>query len=149
MGNTDGMDPKAISLIVRFSTIHNEYFEDILHNPFKHKNVLKLSTSFTTIKPWVKYIKVGDSIELATHKDDSTAGEAKSITQFLRCFLLYGQIIIHFAPFSIQLKLLAALATYVDCLLSHSMFYKWETLPLLHFHFYQARIAMDIYNPLG
>ena len=30
---------------------------------------MKLSTSFTTIKPRVKYIKVGDSIELATHEE--------------------------------------------------------------------------------
>ena len=86
LGNTDGMDPKAISLLVRFPTIHKK---DILHNRFKPENILKLSTSFTTIKT-VKYIKVGDSIELETHEDDSTAGEAKSITQLLRCFLLYG-----------------------------------------------------------
>lgn len=81
-----------------YPIIHEEHFEDILHNRFKPENILKLSTSFATIKPRVKYIKVGDSIELATHEDDSTAGEAKSITQLLRCFLLYGQIIIHFAP---------------------------------------------------
>ena len=56
--NTDGMDRKAISLIVRFPTIHKEHFKDILHNCFKPENILKLSTSFTTIKPRVKYIKV-------------------------------------------------------------------------------------------
>ncbi|MCJ1346539.1 hypothetical protein MMC31_004757 [Peltigera leucophlebia] len=84
LGNNDGMDPKAISLLVRFPTIHKEQFEDILHSRFKPENILKLSTSFTTIKARVKYIKVGDSIELATHEDESTAGEAKSITQLLR-----------------------------------------------------------------
>ena len=123
MGNTDGMDPKAISLLVRFPTIHKEHFEDILHNRFKPENILKLSTSFTTIKPRVKYIKVGDSIELATHEDDSTAGEAKSITQLLRCFLLYEQIIIHFAPPTVQLELSTTLAAYVDRLLGHPMVY--------------------------
>ena len=136
LGNTDGMDPKAISLIVYFPTIHKEHFEDILHNRFKPENILKLSTIFTTIKPRVKYIKVGDIIELATHEDDSTASKAKSITQLLRCFLLYGQIIIHFAPFSVQLELSAALAAHVDRLLGHSMFYTWETLRLFHFHFH-------------
>lgn len=136
LGNTNGMDPKAIFLIVRFPTIHKEHFEDILHNYFKPKNVLKLSTSFTTIKPRVKYIKVGDSIELATHEDDSTAGEAKSITQLLPCFFFYGQIIIHFAPLLVQLELTAALAAYVNCLLGHSMFYIWETLRLFHFYFH-------------
>ena len=78
------MEPKAISLAVRFPTIHKEHFEDMLHNRFKPENILKLSTSFTTIKPWVKYTKVRDSIELATHEDDSTAGEAEGITQLLR-----------------------------------------------------------------
>ena len=92
---------------------------------------------------------MGDSIELATHEDDSTAGEAKSITQLLRCFLLYGQIIIHFAALSVQLELSAALAAYVDRLLGHSMFYTWETLRLFHFHFHRARIAMGVYDPLG
>ena len=143
------MDPKAISLLVRFPTIHKEHFEDILHNRFKPENILKLSTSFTTIKARVKYIKVGDSIELATHEDDSTAGEAKSITQLLRCFLLYGQIIIHFAPLTVQLELSIALAAYVDRLLGHSMVYTWETLRLFHFHFHRARIAMGVYDPLG
>lgn len=71
------MDPKAISLLVRYPTIHKEHFEDILHNRFKPKNMLKLSTSFAIINLRVKYIKVGDSIELATHEDDSAAGEAK------------------------------------------------------------------------
>ena len=143
------MNPKAISLLVRFPTIHKEHFEDILHNRFKPENILKLSTSFTTIKPRVKYIKVGDSIELATHEDDSTAGEAKSITQLLRCFLLYEQIIIHFAPPTVQLELSTALAAYVDLLLGHSTVYTWETLGLFHFHFHRARIAMGVYDPLG
>lgn len=81
--NTDGIKPKAISLIVCFSTIHKKHFKDILYNRFKLKNILKLSTSFTTMKPHVIYIKVGDSIELATHEDNFTASEAKSIIQFL------------------------------------------------------------------
>ena len=130
------MDPKAISLIICFPTIHKEHFEDILHNRFKPKIILKRSTSFTIIKLCVKYIKVGDSIELATHEDNSTASEAKSITQLLRCFLFYGQIIIHLAPFSVQLKLSAALAAYVNRLLGHSIFYIWETLRLFHFYFH-------------
>lgn len=148
-GNTDGMDTKAISLLICYSIIHKEHFEDILHNRFKPENILKLSTNFATIKPWVRYIKVGDSIELATHKDDSTMGEAKSIAQLLWCFLLYGQIIIHFAPPTVQLELSIALAAYVDHLLGHFMVYTWETLCLFHFHFHRARIAMGVYDPVG
>lgn len=91
---------------------------------------------------------VGDSIELATHEEDSTAGKAKSITQLLRYFLLYRQIIIHFAPLTIQLELSIALAAYVNCFLGHSMIYTWGTLCLFHFHFHRARIAMGIYDPL-
>ena len=136
LGNTDGMDPKAISLIVCFPTIYKEHFEDILYNCFKPENILKLSTSFITIKSCVKYIKVGDSIELATHENDSTISEAKSITQLLQYFLFYGQIIIHFTPFLIQLELSAALAVYVNCFLGHSIFYTWKILRLFHFHFH-------------
>lgn len=114
-------NPKPFLWFVRFPTMRKEHFEDILDNRCKPENILKLSTSLTKIKPWVKYTKVGDSIELATHEDDSTAGEAKSITQLLRCFLLYGQIIIHFAPPTVQLELSTALAVYVDRLLGYSM----------------------------
>lgn len=71
--NTDNMDPKAISLMILFLTIHKKHFKDILHNRFKPKNILKLSTSFTIIKLYIKYIKVRDNIELATHKDNFTA----------------------------------------------------------------------------
>lgn len=140
------MDPKAISLIVCFSTIHKKHFENILHNRFKPENILKLFTSFTTIKSPIKYIKVGDSIKLTTHKDDSTTREVKSITQLVRCFLLYGQIMIHFASLTVQLELSATLAAYVNRLLGYSMFYTWKTLFLFHFHFHRARIAMGIYN---
>ena len=136
LGNTDCMDPKTIFLVVCFPTIHKKYFKDILHNRFKPKNILKLSTSFTTIKLRVKYIKVGDSIELATHKNNSTTSETKSIIQLPQYFFLYKQIIIHFAPFLVQLKLSAALAVYIDRLLGHSMFYTRETLCLFYFHFY-------------
>ena len=123
MGSTDNMDLKNIYLIVCFPIIHKEHFENILHNYFKPKNILKLSTSFITIKPRIKYIKVGDSIKLATHEDNSTVSQVKSITQLVRCFFLYGQIMIHFALLLIQLKLSAALAAYVDRLLGYFMFY--------------------------
>lgn len=83
LGNTDGMDPKTISLIICFPTIYKKHLEDILYNCFKLENILKLSTSFTTFKLRVKYIKMGDSIELAIHENNSTANEAKSITQLL------------------------------------------------------------------
>ncbi len=149
MGNTDSMDPKTISLIICFPTIYKEHLEDILHNRFKSENILKQSASFTTIKLHVKYIKVGDSIELATYENNSTANEAKSITQLLQYFLLYGQIIIHFMPFLVQLELSAARAAYFNRLLGHSMFYTWETLWLFHFYFHQARIAMGVYDSLG
>lgn len=66
---------------------------------------------------------MGDRIELETHEDNSTAREAKSVPQLLQYFRLYGQIMIHFAPFLVQLELLAALTTYVDCCLSYSMLY--------------------------
>lgn len=49
--NTNVMDLKAITLIICFPIIHKEHFEDIFYNYFKPKNILKLSTSFTTIKP--------------------------------------------------------------------------------------------------
>ncbi len=149
LGNIDGIDSKAISLIIRFPTIHKEYFEYILHNRFKPENILKLSTSFTTIKPHVKYIKMGDSVKLATHEDDFTTSEAKCVAQLLRCLLLYRQIIIHFSPLLVQLELSAALATYIYRLLGHSMFYTWETLRHFHFYFHQTRIAMGVYDPLG
>ena len=92
---------------------------------------------------------MGDSIELVTHKDDSTTGKTKSIIPLLQCFFLYGQIIIHFIPFTVQLELSISLATYVDRLLGDSMVYTWEILHLFHFYFHQARIVMGIYDPLG
>lgn len=74
------MDFKAISSLIYFFTIYKNYFEDIFYNRYKHKNILKLLTSFIIIKPCVKYIKVGGSIELASHKDNSMTGETNSIT---------------------------------------------------------------------
>lgn len=121
--STNSTDPKTISLIVCFPTIYKKHFEDILYIRFKPKNILKLSTSFITIKPHVKYIKLGDNIELATHQNNSTASEAKNIIQLVQSFLLYMQIIIYFAPFLVQLELSSALATYIDRLLGHFIFY--------------------------
>lgn len=83
LGSTDSIDPKTISLIVCFPTIDKKHFEDILYIHFKPKNILKLSTSFITIKPHIKYIKVGDNIELATHQNDSMASKAKNIIQLV------------------------------------------------------------------
>lgn len=78
--NINGIDFKTISLLICFFTIYKEYFEDIPYNQFKPKNLLKLSIIFTIIKSCVKYIKMEDSIELATHKDNSITGEPKIIT---------------------------------------------------------------------
>lgn len=41
------------------------------------------------IKPCIKYIKVGDSIELATHKNNFMASEIKSIIELLQRFFFY------------------------------------------------------------
>lgn len=143
------MDPRAVSLLVRFPTIHKEHFSDILHNRFKPETILKLSTSFTSFKSRVKCAKVGERIELAIREDDSLVTEAKSVTQLLRCCLLYGQIILHFAPVMVQFDLESGLAAYVDQLLGHSMLYSWETVCLFHFHFHRARIAIGVYDPEG
>ncbi|MCJ1345527.1 hypothetical protein MMC31_003734, partial [Peltigera leucophlebia] len=64
LGNTNGMEPKANFLCVRFPTIHKKHFKNMLYNRFKANNIMKLSPSFTTIKLAVKYIKVEDSTEL-------------------------------------------------------------------------------------
>lgn len=74
------MDPKAISLLIYFSTIYKNYFKNIFYNRYKYKNILKLLTSFIIIKPYIKYIKVGDSIELTTYKDNLMTGKTNSIT---------------------------------------------------------------------
>ena len=113
------------------------------------ENILKLSTSFTSIKSRVKYIKFGEEIELATREDDLLVTEVKSVTQLLSYFLLYGQVILHFAPVMVQFNLQSGLAAYVDRLLGHSMVYTWETVCLFHFHFHRARIAMGVYDPEG
>lgn len=117
------MDLKAIFLLVGFPTIYKKRFKDKFHNRFKPKNILKLSTNSTTIKSWVKYIKVRDNIELATYKDNLTAGKVKSITQLLWCLLFYRQIIIYFTLFIMQLELSIALVTYISRFLSHFIVY--------------------------
>lgn len=83
------MNPKAISFLIHFLIIYKKLFNNILYNQFKPENILKLSTSFTSMKPWVKYIKVGDNIELPTYENNSMAKKAKSITQLLQFFLIY------------------------------------------------------------
>lgn len=124
LANTNGKDSKAIFLLVCLLIIYKDQFEDIFYNRFKSKNILKLSTSYTIIKHRVKYIKVGDNIELETHNNNYIANEAKSITQLLQYFLFYWQIIIQFATTIMQFELSTALATYDKRFLAHSMVYK-------------------------
>lgn len=141
------MNPWAVFLLLCFPTIHKKHFFNIFHNCLKPENILKLSPSFTSIKSYVKYVKIGKGFELATCKNNSVVTEAKSVTQLLRCFLLYDQIILHFTPITVQFKLQSGLAMYVNWLLSHFIVYTWETVRLFHFYFYQTKIAIGIYNP--
>lgn len=80
---TNGIDLKAIYMLISFLIIHKKHFKDIFYYSFKLKNVLKLLTSFIIIKSWINYIKLENSIKLAIYGDNFLTDEEKSITQLL------------------------------------------------------------------
>lgn len=73
------MDLKEIFFLICFSIIYKKHFKDIVNNWLNPKNILKLSTSFKTIKLWINYNKIRDKIELATQKHDQTAEKVKNV----------------------------------------------------------------------
>jgi hypothetical protein len=69
--------------------INIDHFKSILKENFKSINIIKLCTNYEKILTRFKYIKMSNTLEMKTYKDDAKKSDVKKITHLMRCFFIY------------------------------------------------------------
>lgn len=126
--------------------VHVDHIKNIAENKFLPENIVKLSTDFAAAKQSRKYIKMGE-IDLLTRDDDATASDIKDILQLVQSFMIYCQIVLHFAHPSTYADLVAAFHFYTDRLIKHALVRTFESVRTFHFIFHKKCIVQGVTDP--
>lgn len=125
-----GNDPMLASLLYRFQAVDVKYIKQIYHGTFEVKNLNKLSNSF------VSRLVASDE-------------ETKGIRELIRCFEIYGQIVLFFTHPTVYAPLQEALSWYRCHISDLTVTYTFASVRHFHDVFMYARIQLCQDDPVA
>lgn len=97
----------------------------------------------------MKVLEVNNALAVDTLEEDALLSEVKGSSHFIRCFLLYCTILLHFTTSTIRYDLTIGLHAYINRLLGFTIPYAWELVKSYHFIFHRARKSEGIAGGMG
>lgn len=134
----------SVELFERYPAIDEMHLKAIKENTFKPINVVKLTTEMVLDRNKVKLLAVGSDVAVEAREEDAVLGELKGLSHLIRCFLIYTNILVHFAQESLQKSLWIGMLAYVEQLWSFSSTSTFESVRQYHFLFHSMRIRRGI-----
>ncbi|MCJ1268911.1 hypothetical protein MMC22_008799 [Lobaria immixta] len=138
------IDLISAELFQRYPAIDEVHFKAVKENKFKPINLVKLTTEMTLDRNKVKVLTVGLNVALETREEDALSAEVKGLPHFIRCFLIYMEILLHFTHDSLQKPLRIGMVAYIKHLWGFNSTCTFESIRQYHFLFHSMRIQKGI-----